>query len=100
MDPALSELTVALLNDEARRRGVTLVASLHAVDLALRHFPRVVGVKDGAILFDLPAGQVSEALLRELYAAEGGLPLAGSPLPSPSPEAGPAAGTLPPLRCA
>jgi hypothetical protein len=43
---------------------------------------------------------VSEALLRELYAAEGGLPLAGSPLPSPSPEAGPAAGTLPPLRCA
>jgi ABC-type phosphate/phosphonate transport system permease subunit len=60
MDPALSELTVALLNDEARRRGVTLVASLHAVDLALRHFPRVVGVKDGAILFDLPA-EVSEA---------------------------------------
>ena len=98
MDPALSELTVALLNDEARRRGVTLVASLHAVDLALRHFPRVVGVKDGAILFDLPAGEVSEALLRELYAAEGGLPLAGAP----SSEAGviPASGTLPPLRCA
>ena len=75
-----------------------LVASLHAVDLALRHFPRVVGVKDGAILFDLPAGEVSEALLRELYAAEGGLPLAGAP----SSEAGviPASGTLPPLRCA
>lgn len=96
MDPALSELTVALLNDEARRRGVTLVASLHAVDLALRHFPRVVGVKDGAILFDLPAGEVSEALLRELYAAEGGLPLAGAP----SPEGVPLPGTLPPLRCA
>lgn len=96
MDPALSELTVALLNDEARRRGVTLVASLHAVDLALRHFPRVVGVKDGSILFDLPAAEVSEALLRELYAAEGGLPLAGAP----APDAVPAAGTLPPLRCA
>jgi len=91
MDPALSELTVALLNEEATCRGVTLVASLHAVDLALRHFPRVVGVKDGGVLFDLPAAAVTEAQLRELYAAEGGLPLAGAPV-------APAVGVSP-LRC-
>jgi len=93
MDPALSELTVALLNDEARQRGVTLVASLHAVDLALRHFPRVVGIKEGTIAFDLPADQVSEAMLRELYAAEGGLPVTHEPADAPAPG-------LPPLRCA
>ncbi len=93
MDPALSELTVALLNDEARQRGVTLVASLHAVDLALRHFPRVVGIKEGTIAFDLPADQVSEAMLRELYAAEGALPVSGGPADTPAP-------ALPPLRCA
>lgn len=91
MDPALSELTVALLNEEASRRGVTLVASLHAVDLALRHFPRVVGVKDGGVLFDLPASRVTDAQLRELYAAEGGLPIAGTPAP--------AIVDLSPLRC-
>jgi phosphonate transport system ATP-binding protein len=91
MDPALSELTVALLNEEATRRGVTLVASLHAVDLALRHFPRVVGVKDGGVLFDLPASQVTEGQLRELYAAEGGLPIAGAPAS--------AIVDLSPLRC-
>jgi len=95
MDPALSELTVALLNEEAQRRGVTLVASLHAVDLALRHFARVVGVKDGTILFDLPAAGVTEALLRELYASEGGLPPAGAV----GSDTGPAVG-LSPLRCA
>ncbi|MBL8458072.1 MAG: ATP-binding cassette domain-containing protein [Zoogloea sp.] len=94
MDPALSELTVALLNEEALRRGVTLVASLHAVDLALRHFPRVVGVKEGAIAFDLPAAEVTEALLRDLYAAEGSLPLAGEI------SGVTAAPGLPPLRCA
>lgn len=92
MDPALSELTVALLNEEASRRGVTLVASLHAVDLALRHFPRVVGVKDGGVLFDLPASQVTEAQLRELYAAEGGLPIAGAPVAA-------APVDVSPLRC-
>lgn len=95
MDPALSELTVALLNEEAVRRRVTLVASLHAVDLALRHFPRVVGVKDGRILFDLPASAVTEAQLRELYAAEGGLPISGAPSLAPASPAGDL-----PLRCA
>ncbi len=98
MDPALSELTVALLNEEAARRGVTLVASLHAVDLALRHFPRVIGVKDGQILFDLPASQVREAQLRELYAAEGSVPLAGMAVPMDASQ--PAVAGSPPLRCA
>jgi len=56
----------------------------------------VVGVKEGAILFDLPAASVTEALLRELYAAEGGLPLVGSL----APDEAPAIVDLPPLRCA
>jgi len=71
MDPALAELTARLLIDEAKTLGATLVASLHAVDLALRFFPRIVGVRAGEIVFDLPAADVSESLLRELYASEG-----------------------------
>lgn len=71
MDPALAQRTAQLLVDEAGRRRATLVASLHAVDLALNHFPRVIGVRDGRIHFDLPATKVSDALLRELYASEG-----------------------------
>ena len=62
--------------------------------------PYLTSIATRAACPDLPAGQVSEALLRELYAAEGGLPLAGAPLPCPSSEAGPAAATPPPLRCA
>ena len=89
MDPALADLTAALLNQEAQARGVTLVASLHAVDLALRHFPRVVGVKAGRIAFDCAAGEVSEAMLQDLYAAEGDwqrVAVAGPPAPDdPSP---------------
>ena len=61
---------IPLLRD-AEARGATLVASLHAVDLALNEFPRIVGVRDGRIAFDLPSAQVTESLLHELYAAEG-----------------------------
>jgi phosphonate transport system ATP-binding protein len=71
LDPALALSTVRLLAAEAKASGATLIASLHAVDLALSCFPRIVGIKAGRIAFDLPTEQVSEALLQELYASEG-----------------------------
>ena len=70
LDPQLADHTVGELNREAQERGATLVASLHAVDLALKWFPRVVGLRDGVVAFDLPPVRVSEAMLRELYGSE------------------------------
>jgi phosphonate transport system ATP-binding protein len=55
---------------DASRRRVTLLASLHAVELALEHFPRIVGVRDGRIAFDRPRDEVSQADLDALYANE------------------------------
>jgi len=79
MDPALADHTINQLVTEAGTRGVTLVASLHAVDLALRWFPRIVGLKAGEIVFDVPPVRVTEQALRDLYASENGpLPLHGS----------------------
>lgn len=73
MDPALADLTVNQLHSEAVTRGVTLIASLHVVDIALRRFPRVIGLKAGEIVFDLPAVKVSDSVLRDLYASETGM---------------------------
>ncbi len=71
LDPNLALSAVRLLIADAEARGATLVASLHAVDLALANFSRIIGVKAGHIAFDLPADAVDVALLRELYASEG-----------------------------
>ena len=68
---ALSAEALEAMVADAEARGSTLVASLHAVDLALGNFTRIVGVKSGRIAFDLPADQVSSPLLHELYASEG-----------------------------
>lgn len=70
MDPVLADHTLSVLCRHAEARGVTLVASLHAVDLALAHFPRIVGVREGQIAFDRPAGEVTQELLDALYANE------------------------------
>lgn len=87
LDPALALQTVRVLNSDARVRGATLVASLHAVDLALSCFPRIIGMRAGRVAFDLPVAEVDEGLLRELYAAEGAfLPaFASDPASDPPP---------------
>ncbi|AMT89299.1 MULTISPECIES: phosphonate ABC transporter ATP-binding protein [Pseudomonas] len=70
MDPVLASHTLSILSRHAREHNVTLVASLHAVDLALEHFPRIIGLRDGQILFDCPSDQVSRDKLDALYANE------------------------------
>ena len=70
LDPQLAERIVGELHRDAQARGATLVASLHAVDLALKWFPRIVGLRDGAVAFDAPPVRVSDRMLRDLYGAE------------------------------
>jgi phosphonate transport system ATP-binding protein len=70
VDPALSDHVIGELNREAIARGVTLIASLHAVDLALHWFPRIVGIKAGDIVFDLPPARITDDMLRDIYASE------------------------------
>lgn len=82
MDPVLADHSLALLNRHAQRHGVTLVASLHAVELALAHFPRVVGIREGQVAFDCPATAVTRQMLDALYANEhlASPPAPGAPL--------------------
>ena len=68
LDPTRAAQALDTLVTQARVRGVTLVATLHQVDMALAHFPRIVGLRDGAVEFDLPTAQVSPERLARLYA--------------------------------
>ncbi|MBS7663403.1 ATP-binding cassette domain-containing protein [Pseudomonas lalucatii] len=84
MDPLLAVHTLSVLNHEAASRGMTLLASLHAVDLALAHFPRIIGLRDGRIVFDLPPAAIQQAQLDALYANEQLQAAPASPTPLPS----------------
>lgn len=67
MDPRLAAHCLQILQADAASRGAPLVVSLHAVDLALEAFPRIIGLREGQILFDKPAAEVSPAELSELF---------------------------------
>ena len=67
MDPRLAAHCLRILQADAASRGAALVVSLHAVDLALEAFPRIIGLREGQVLFDKPAAEVSPAELSELF---------------------------------
>jgi phosphonate transport system ATP-binding protein len=62
LDPARADQAMASLTSAARETGATLVVTLHDVPMALRTFDRIVGLRDGAVMFDLPAAQVPQQL--------------------------------------
>ncbi len=70
LDPKRARQVISVLTEQARARGITLICSLHQVDFALSAFPRVIGLQDGRMAFDLPAKEVDPARLSELYAQE------------------------------
>ncbi|MCB0192117.1 MAG: phosphonate ABC transporter ATP-binding protein [Anaerolineae bacterium] len=67
IDPERSREIMRLLRDVTQATDKTLVVSLHDIDLARSHCERIVGMREGQILFDLPSYQVDETLIRALY---------------------------------
>ena len=68
VDPPRARSIIRLLTGLAADRGLTLVVSLHDLDLARAFLPRVVGLRDGRILFDQPADRVTSTDVEALYA--------------------------------
>jgi phosphonate transport system ATP-binding protein len=67
LDPVHGEQVLDFLCSEARRRGVTLVVSLHQAELACRHFSRLVGLRAGRLAFDQSSASLDDAQWRALY---------------------------------
>jgi phosphonate transport system ATP-binding protein len=91
LDPARAEQAMQSLTATAREQGATLVCTLHQVPMALRWFPRVIGLQDGQLAFDLPSSEVGPERLRALYAHHleelrgGDAPAGSDPAPTPAP---------------
>ena len=67
VDPTRARDTVELLDAIRKEQGLTLCVSLHSLDLARAHFPRLVGMRAGRVVFDRPAGELDDADFAALY---------------------------------
>ncbi|WP_062317781.1 phosphonate ABC transporter ATP-binding protein [Demequina maris] len=71
LDPVLAAGVIDDIVRMVREEGLTAVLNLHDVSLARRVAQRIVGMREGRVVFDLPVGDVTDALLADLYANEG-----------------------------
>ncbi|HZG37300.1 MAG TPA: ATP-binding cassette domain-containing protein [Nodosilinea sp.] len=67
VDPERSRAMMDLLRQLSETTGKTLVISLHEVEFAVKYCDRIVGLRQGHILFDVPAHEVSAAMMTALY---------------------------------
>jgi phosphonate transport system ATP-binding protein len=50
--------------------NITVIANMHHVDIALKYANRIIGVKEGKIVFDGPSLKVTNDILKEIYGRE------------------------------
>ncbi len=67
LDPNTSLRLLQLLHDICKSDGLTAVISLHQVDFARQFADRIIGLKQGAVVFDGPPQALSERHVKELY---------------------------------
>ena len=65
VDPARASDVMRLLRELGENR--TLLVSLHDVELAKRFCDRIIGLRQGEVLFDLPSQAVSNQQFEQLY---------------------------------
>lgn len=67
LDPRSARLVLDTLKRICREDGITVLVSLHNTQLAREFGQRVIGMKQGRIVFDTTMDAISNDTLRELY---------------------------------
>lgn len=70
LDPARSHDLMDLLRHLCETTGKTLVVSLHDIEFAFSHCQRMIGLRQGEIVFDVPSASVSQEMIQALYQLE------------------------------
>jgi len=69
LDPVLSHSILQYL-EQLNKEGITIICSLHFLDLVHRYATRVIALKDGEKVFEGEAKEIDRAKFKEIYGEE------------------------------
>ncbi|MCV2892772.1 phosphonate ABC transporter ATP-binding protein [Lentibacter sp. XHP0401] len=69
LDPMNAQIVMQALRRIHEEDGRTVVANLHTLDTARRYCDRVVGMRDGRVVFDGTPEQLTTGVARDIYGA-------------------------------
>lgn len=67
LDPSTSKIIMDYLRNIAKDMGITIIVSLHQVDVAIKYSDRIIGVNKGTIFFDGKPGELTSERISEIY---------------------------------
>ena len=70
LDPVLAHTILRYLEQLNKERGITVLCSLHFLDLVHRYASRVVALKDGELVFEGTPDQIDDAQFKAIYGQE------------------------------
>jgi phosphonate transport system ATP-binding protein len=70
LDPKTARQIMRLITELCAERGLSAVINIHDVPLAKLFVPRIIGLKDGRMVFDGPPDDLTPEMLTRIYGAE------------------------------
>jgi phosphonate transport system ATP-binding protein len=67
LDPALAHTVMELLRRINREDGITVVASLHVLELAQTYGQRIIGLHHGRVVYDGPPASLDDAATARIF---------------------------------
>jgi phosphonate transport system ATP-binding protein len=67
LDPPTADAVMRDLQRINRELGITTIVNLHFLDLARRYGDRVIGMRDGRIVFDGTGAEADDAVFEQIY---------------------------------
>ena len=67
LDMKMQHTIMRLISDIAAKDGITVVMSLHHLDLAKQYASRIIGLSDGQVAFDGPPKSLSDDIIDKVF---------------------------------
>ena len=70
LDPLSAQVVMQSLREINERDGLPVICNLHTLDTARAYCDRVIGMRQGKLIFDGPPNELSSTVVREIYGSE------------------------------
>jgi phosphonate transport system ATP-binding protein len=70
LDPRNTKVVMDALRDLNRERGITVLCNLHSLELARGYCSRLIGMREGRVVFDGPPENLTDGAVIDLYGLE------------------------------
>ncbi|MDD2458794.1 MAG: phosphonate ABC transporter ATP-binding protein [Eubacteriales bacterium] len=70
LDPSSSKIIMDHLQRISREMKITCLVNLHQVDVAIKYSDRIIGIRNGEVVFDGPPAQITPLIIEQIYGTE------------------------------